>query len=206
MFTNRFIKSFYQNKDKNQFRVAIDHSRIVPKDYANRIMEFDGWYGPLFDKSKLDDPKAIGLTVIQRSKDYMFDLDKTLERTEFLWTYAKNIKTIQIEEISSKTNDYGGMYLNKYCHAERNIINNKFQHFDGAVNVYYKNNYDLRTSTTLNYSEKSSKKIKLFRIDGDIDSTDWTDLTSFFYKGNEMIIKYFDPITYKNKYGVKIKH
>jgi hypothetical protein len=41
---------------------------------------------------------------------------------------------------------------------------------------------------------------KLFRIDGAIDLDDWLGLVSMFYKGNEMVIEYFDPKLFNEKF------
>ncbi len=47
---------------------------------------------------------------------------------------------------------------------------------------------------------RSLKRIKLFRIDGDIDVDKWIELLSQFFKGNEMIIEYFDPELFQQKF------
>ena len=33
----------------------------------------------------------------------------------------------------------------------------------------------------------------MFRVDGQTSLDDWLSLVSLFYKGNEMLIEYFDP-------------
>jgi hypothetical protein len=35
-------------------------------------------------------------------------------------------------------------------------------------------------------------QIKLFRIDGTVDADKWLDLTAFFVRGNELVLRYFD--------------
>lgn len=42
--------------------------------------------------------------------------------------------------------------------------------------------------------------IKLFRIDGAIDLDDWLSLVSMFYKGNEMVLEYFDPKLFNEEF------
>jgi hypothetical protein len=75
---------------------------------------------------------------------------------------------------------------------------------DGAVKVYT-NNYADRFSTQLPTEARCNNYIKLFRIDGDIDIERWLDLTAHFFKGNEMILEYFDPAGFENKFGARIK-
>jgi hypothetical protein len=52
---------------------------------------------------------------------------------------------------------------------------------------------------------KSWKKIKLFRIDGDIDIDEWISLLMAFYKGNEMLLEYFDPQQFDELFAEKIE-
>lgn len=42
--------------------------------------------------------------------------------------------------------------------------------------------------------------MKVFWIDGEIEINIWIDLIVFFFKGNEMIIEYFDLFLYEFKY------
>jgi hypothetical protein len=42
--------------------------------------------------------------------------------------------------------------------------------------------------------------VKLFRIDGAVDLNNWLSLVSMFYKGNEMVIEYFDPHLFDEKF------
>jgi hypothetical protein len=52
---------------------------------------------------------------------------------------------------------------------------------------------------------RSYSKPKLFRIDGDIDIDQWIELAAHFFKGNEMLIEYFDPEEFERRFGAKIK-
>src|SRR6185436_10515564 len=53
-FLNRFIDYFRTTSATNKFRIGIDHTRLMPKEFLERIVEFDAWYGPNFDRNKLD--------------------------------------------------------------------------------------------------------------------------------------------------------
>ena len=35
-------------------------------------------------------------------------------------------------------------------------------------------------------------QIKLFSFDGTVDADKWLDLTAFFFRGNELVLRYFD--------------
>ena len=81
----------------------------------------------------------------------------------------------------------------------------RLRHFDGAVKVYAKDRYDLdRFSRTMPYEERCQYKVKLFRIDGEVDPERWLDLIGYFFSGNEMVLEYFDPEEYDRVFGETI--
>lgn len=73
-------------------------------------------------------------------------------------------------------------------------------HCDGAVKVYLKDEYNRRLNTYMPREPRSFKRIKVFRIDGDIDVDKWIELLSQFFKGNEMIIEYFDRELFQQRF------
>jgi len=204
-FTARFLRYYQKTKSKNNFRVAIDHRRIMPKEFYSQIIEFDTWFGPSFNKTKIDDPAAIGLTVVKRNKNSLFELTNKLDYTEFFWSYHDGIKTFEIEEISDQDYCFENYNFNRYIHSERDIGDKITRHIDGAVKVYLKNTYADRKNSHIPKEMKCYKKIKLWRIDGDIDLDSWKDLISFFYKGNEMIIEYFNPEEFKRMFELRVR-
>jgi len=204
-FTTRFLEYYQKTKSNSNFRIAIDHRRIMPKEFYSRIIEFDTWFGPTFDKDKLDDPHAIGLTLVKRNKNSLFELTNSLDRTEFFWSYRGGIKNFEIEEISDNGYHFEHYYFNKYIHSERDIKSKITRHVDGAVKVYLDNVYSNRKNSQMPNEFKCHKKIKLWRIDGDINLDSWIELISFFYKGNEMIIEYFNPEEFKQMFELRIR-
>jgi hypothetical protein len=96
--------------------------------------------------------------------------------------------------------------MNSYVHSERDVSLRRLRHFDGAVKVYLKDSYPQRLATQLPNELKSHKKIKLFRIDGDIDVDEWIELICLFYKLNEMLIEYFNPEHFEQVFGERIRH
>ena len=204
-FLGRFIRHYLQTKNINQFRIAIDHSRLMPKEFYRHIAELDRWFGPDFDRNKLDNPNAVGLTIKVRNRPSIFDLSNNLDRTEFYWSHRNGIKTFEVEEISSEGYTFGPYYLNRYAHSERDTDRKVLRHFDGAVKVYVEDSYTDRMASQMPTEFKCYKKVKLFRIDGDIDVEEWIELLAHFYKANEMIIEYFDPEQYEKVFGDQIR-
>jgi len=173
----------------------------MPKEFLRHLVEFDTWYGPGFDRSKLDDPNEVGLTVLKRTPTLVakifFD---NVERTEFFWSYRDGIKTFEVEGVSDESGLFDTYYLNKYVHSERDVRTSILRHCDGAVKVYLKDDYNQRLNTPIPREPRSFKRIKLFRIDGEIDVDKWLELLSQFFTGNEMIIEYFDPELFQQRF------
>jgi len=204
-FTSRFINFYHQTHPGNRFRIAIDHHRVMPREFYQQIIELDTWFGPPFDPAELDDPNAVGFSVIKRNKDSLFGLTNDLERTEFFWSFRQGIKTLEIEEISNVGYQFDHYYLNRYVHSERNTQQRKLTHLDGAVKVYLQDSYNDRLRAHMPKQLKSHTKVKLFRIDGDIPLEDWINLISFFYKSNEMIIEYFNPAHFREVFEERVR-
>jgi hypothetical protein len=76
--------------------------------------------------------------------------------------------------------------------GRREMREGAFRHFDGAIKVYLKDRYAERMRAKLPHKD-SYKKLKVFRIDGDINADVWINLTLLFFRGNELVLEYFDP-------------
>lgn len=204
-----FLSKFasFCRQSQNEFRIAIDHRRIISIENFERIMEFDTWYGPHFNRDDLDNLTKLGLTIVQRERPSPFDLSSKIDRTEFFWKADRKtrIKTFEVEEICSDDNSIETYFLNRYIHSERDTENAMLRHFDGAVKVYTNVDYSRRCESQMPKEWRATKKIKLFRIDGNLDVDKWIELISMFFKGNEMVMEYFDPEQYKQRFGAKIR-
>lgn len=192
-FLARFMRCREETSAINSFRIAIDHHRIMPVEFFQHLVECDAWFGPAFSTATLDDAEAVGVTMIKRNADPAFGSNYDLDRAEFMWTYRDGIKTFQAEEIASLRAHFDQFYLNRYLHSERDTTARRFQHVDGAVKVYLDSDYHRRFDSMMPQHAKSYRKIKLWRIDGDIGITHWLKLVSYFFKGNEMVLEYLDP-------------
>lgn len=177
----------------------------MPLNAYERLMECDTWYGPGFDREKLDDPNATGVTVVKRNPNSLFPLDNNLDRTEFFWSSRDGIKTLQVEEISNLDYAFDQYRLNRYLHAERDTKRQVLRHVDGAVKVYIDTEYQERFNSRLPDEPRSYRKIKLWRIDGDLDVSVWLALTALFFKHNEMIIEYFDPKKFEEVFEERVR-
>lgn len=201
-FISAFVRFRSKTKDTNQFRIAIDHRRIMKFADYQSFAERDIWFGPKFAPETLDDISNIGLTVVVRSQPSPFEFTNSLIKTEFLWksNESEKVKTLEIEEVGSFNNIHDHWHINRYAHSERDTAKQTFRHFDGAVKLYEQSNYQNRLDEKMPHQIKSKHYIKLFRIDGNINLENWLSLLSMFYKSNEMVIEYFDPALFENKF------
>jgi hypothetical protein len=202
-FLGRFA-NYVASSTRNMCRVALDHSRLIPREFYERMMELDAWYGPPWDAAALDDPNAVGLTVVGRNQYSLFGLSNKLRFTDFLWTYRDGIKTFQVEEVSEPDYIFGPFVLNRYIHSERDIGLKQLRHLDGAVKVYPCGEYESRIDTHLPDVARCQKQ-KLFRVDGNIELEPWLELIGFFFKSNEMILEYFDPEAFKRTFEHRVR-
>lgn len=200
-----FTRYYRDTNQKNTFRIAIDHTRLMRREDYVRTYEFDSWFGPPFDEDKLDDPNEVGLTVVGRNKTSLFELSNHLHFTDFLWTYKDGIKSLQIEEVHDEEDALEGYVVNRYVHSERDTELGIFRHLDGAVKVYKVSSYDTRRSSHLPEARECYRKPKLWRIDGEIDFETWSSLISLFYKSNETIIEYFNPEAFEMMFELRIR-
>jgi hypothetical protein len=177
----------------------------MPLDAYMRLVEMDTWFGPRFDREKLDDRNAVGLTIVKRNQDSLFKLSNDLDRTEFFWSYRDGVKTLEVEEISNTGYRFEQFNLNRYLHAERDTVSRTLRHVDGAVKVYVHSDYPNRFESQMPREAKSHRKVKVWRIDGDVDVDHWLDLIAMFFKSNEMVIGYFDPERFEEVFDERVR-
>jgi len=185
--------------DGVELRLAIDPLRLGHKtDYAD-IFEADYWYGPKFDEEKLLDPKYKGVVVYKRDPD-IIDLALRLDRTVFLISNCSSdqlVKEIQIEEITHRDprKQSTSYILHRYAHLLYNAEEQLFTHFDGAVKAYTLDEHSKRLEYDW-FPKKScteasvTDKIKLFRLDGEIQTHTVTPILLAFFRYNELISEF----------------
>jgi len=203
-FTPRFIELFWKlNEVKIDKYIALDlnNVRIDVREFG--YIELDTWFGASFEKQISFIPD--GMVKLRPP----LDLDNTLVHFFFAdaysldikWSTKNGIKTFQAEEF--KTDDLilekdGEDYFPvRYIHAEFDLENGYFRHFDGALHYYTLDEYIQRRDSDFNYNAKNRTQIKslsekLFKLNGVISVNLWIELTSHFFAGNPLILEYFD--------------
>ncbi len=217
LYYHPFLRRFYTSNftiggllkkitgQKNiSLKIAIDPVRLSDPIWLKNIIEADYWQGPIFSKSKLNDPNFVGTTVYARNAENQQTLDFTwpVVKTVFYITNKKEsgLKQIEIEEINPQNDriTINNKYVfQKYAHFIWDAQTNTFNHFDVAVKVYSLSEhlkrlqYDWETRKILDPG-KPLCKIKLFRLDGKIDASILLELLGDFFRYNELINEFFE--------------
>lgn len=199
-----FIAKFWGfNEPLIESHVALDLNRVRIDMSSSQYMEFDTWYGASFSNQienikdglvKLRPP----LDIEPRVLDWLFKNNYSLDIN---WHTSGGIKTFQLAAFWDDTIriEFEGqeVFPVKYVHAEYDISQGCFRHFDGAIHMYNEEDYLLRRESDFNYNFKGDVQIKshskkLFKLNGKIEVETWIDLTSHFLTGNPLVIEYFE--------------
>lgn len=203
-YAPRFVEIFWQfNEDKTHKYIAVDSNRVRINVDGSMYMEFDTWYGAEF-KNTISDIEN-GIVKLRPPLDLEpFQINFFFGSTHSLdikWTSKYDIKTFQLEEFKTDSEkillDGKEYFPVKYIHAEFDCKKDQFRHFDGAIHLYNEEDYYQRRDSDFNYNKKSDSQIKsvsqkLFKINGELSTENWIELTSHFLTGNPLIFEYFE--------------
>lgn len=203
----------------NDVAIAVDHYRFCPRGELQPFMELDAWFGAPFAMHDVDAPWKVGATVHGRSRA-ISPMDASGLLTEFRWTFADGLKTLEIEELHRPPvpEKWVRPMVCRYVHSIRDTRTRRFVHLDGALTSYDPEAYARRYAQALNHHESkvwADRKVKVFRIDAPqsndnarIDDGSWSDLITSFFRGNELVLEYFDgrPFAeiYRSRYGQEL--
>lgn len=199
----RFVELFWAlDKSGLDAYIALDFDRVRINIDNTCYIEADTWYGAPYDDNisnikdsviKLAPPRDIDSGYINTFFNNAYALD-------IEWYTSGNIKTFQslefkTEEVTILKN--GNQYHPvRYVHAEYDLNNQHFRHFDGAIQYLTSNEYLARRDTDFNHNRKAKNQIKpasekLFKFNGNIDVEMWKEFTSHYFTGNPLIYEYY---------------
>lgn len=198
---NAFI---FEEQKKNQvLSIAIDLHRLRINVDDTFYAEFDTWFGPRFyneigrisdGPSKLAPPPGLSESFYDR----WFSNTKFLD---ILWTSHQHVREFQLEEIKAEiiSVNYRGKIFHpvRYIHAEFDEETGYFRHMDGAVHLYSDDEYEIRTRENLNINVENFRNrikplsVKLFKINGQIPSSQFVSYCSLFLVHDPLIHEYF---------------
>lgn len=200
----RFLKCFLKTVNlKSKYYLGLNKNYLNLNKPDFQVIEADFWYGAKFN----EDISTIKNDIVQLKPPILKNKDRVkviFDDTEVLnikWSQKGKIKICEIEEIKSKKHKIkfkdNSYYPAKYIHCEFDLEKNEFRHFDGAITLFSEEEYELAVKSDLNYNKKNSilikpKHVKLFKINGKIDTKDWVDLSLLFMEGQLLLVEYFN--------------
>lgn len=205
-FAPHFVLQFWQLNLSNhnlEPAIAIDADRVRINIDSRAYREFDTWMGASFKEDIVSIPDGI---VKHRPPldigDFMIGfLFADTYSLDIKWSTKDGIKTFQAEEFKNEkvTVVRNGIeyFPSRYIHAQFDLELGKFVHFDGAIHFYTLDDYCARIDEDFNYNAKhnlqiKSDSMKLFRINGIIETETWINFTSHFFTGDPLIFEYFE--------------
>ena len=199
-FSWRLINKIREVMKKNsELRV---YFQIIPNEISLKSefrdsLEFDYSWGPKIPK-KLDNLK-VGVTQHASSKK---DRElENLEKTDFWWKQTNDdLMELQIEELRNKSRHLVQPKTNKkayplkYAHLQYDKKSKKINHLDCALRIYLEDKFDerLQKNDISLVSKKDCDRLKLFKLQGQIDAKDAFDILSFFFENNSDVRQYFE--------------
>lgn len=211
-FAPRFIEIFWNyNSPLIDKYVSLDFDRVRINVDSRMHMEFDTWYGAKFNKNiaEIEDGIVKLASPVDLDPFQVGFLFGNVHSLNIKW-YTKEavennintkIKVFQAEEFKrpeSKIIKNGIEYFPaKYIHAEFDILNGTFRHFDGAIHFYTESEYLQRRDTDFNHNDKNNSHIKtlsqkLFKVNGEVHVNDWVEITTHYLTGDPLIFEYFE--------------
>ncbi len=83
------------------------------------------------------------------------------------WETKNNIKSFQAEEFKTEEikieYENGSFHPVRYIHAEYDLTEKVFRHFDGAIHFYTEDEYYRRRDSDFNFNKKNTTHIKSIR-------------------------------------------
>ena len=207
------LRAFAKEHPEVAFAIGIDHSRVLPEGHPPRpILEFDRWWGPDWGSLDLADPvSAPGDTWLVRTWPGVL-LHRGWGALSVHWRKDGIYRHLQIDEVVPPTQTcswFGGRVATRCVHAMYDLGSKSFCHLDGAVKIacpcYYR----------LGWSEKRNRyipqavrlpKYKVFRFDGPIPTDSVPDLCTAWFRGNELILEYFQGKPYRQIWAERRGH
>lgn len=197
-----FIKRFWKlNSPDIKKYIAIDEDRVRINVDGSAYREYDTWFGAPFNKdiSKIDNV-IVKLKPPLWIDDIYNDLFGNVYCLDIKWSESSQIKTFQALEIKNSdvvlTMEGQDLFPARYLHAEFDLLTGTFRHFDGAVQLFTRDEYFSRRDSDFNMQLKNDKHIKarskkVFKLNGVIPIDLWVDFCCQFFAKNPLTFEYF---------------
>lgn len=199
----RFIQLFWamDNPEIDTY-IALDLDRVRLNVDNSCYVELDTWFGAPFKRDirqiedgnvKLRPPMDLDTSFIS----FMFNGAYSLD---IRWKTVGTIKSFYALEFKQEDivipvagRDY---HPTRYIHAEFDVEQNCFRHFDGAIQYFTDEEYFERRDSDFNHDRKGNNQIKpmskkSFKLNGKISTEIWKEFSSHFFSGNPLMYEYY---------------
>jgi hypothetical protein len=183
--------SFAQRKNLS-VKLALDPDIVGLPGTWRPAIELQYWWGPKFNENL---PEVQNAVTRHKANDNL-RLFHGIDRMEFWWHAQSGIKTLEAEEILQQPS-FGisaDAYGCRYVHSMIDRVSGKPYHLDGAVRIYDAEKMIIRLDQSIADAGRNSDYVKLWRIDGAIEVSEWKALISHFYRDNRLVGEYFDGV------------
>jgi hypothetical protein len=174
-------------------RLALDERRVRFKDEYQENFESDFWYGRSLTEEDLDNLSAVGET-FHGDADGGTSLLNPYAGLSVRWKANGPLKSVEIEEFMPPPAPGAEWVFARYLHAIRDTSKRAFVHCDGAVKAFSAGAYP-RAQQDFKRRGKGERYRKLFRIDGEFPVSVWSELACSWFRGNRLILEYFNEST-----------
>jgi hypothetical protein len=174
-------------------RLALDDRRLRHKDEYEEWEESDFWYGRGRVVDDLDNLSAVGETFHGDPGGGTSWLHP-YAGLSVRWTADGPLKGVEIEEFMPPPKRGAEWVLARYLHAIRDTEKEAFVHCDGAVKAFAADQYPM-SQQDFRARGKGDRYRKLFRIDGQFPTAVWSELACSWFRGNKLILEYFESAT-----------
>lgn len=168
--------------------------RIKPINSSREFIKKEFVYGVKFNWDRIKNLKSESICEYQPTRDPDNGKYEKGHTTQFLCELKENnIVQFSCEELPS-INDYPKEnihYSTRFIHALYDTSSSCITHFDGAVHIYEKSEYERRLSQNLRKHNKAYTKAKIFLIDEKINQELFESISQTFFNGNDMLKQYF---------------
>jgi hypothetical protein len=165
-------------------RVRLDPFLHGPTDEFSFLELRAWWHGPSLDWDHIG-----GLSEVIRCQAGPDALSHgSIGRTDLAWVPREDGVHFLCEELPK--HELIGRRAGRYFHAIYRPEESQFLHLDGALRLYSAEEYELRWATTVDRAGKAGTRMKVVRLDGEIERETFCDLLQTFFYWNRDLTAY----------------
>lgn len=185
----QFLEYLQQlNQARMEVLVALDNDMVGLAETYRPRLEAAYWFGPEFS----EDVSSIPTGITRHQAGERLRLFTGIDHTEFWWQSRQGLHILEAEEVYSSPTPSEPIetYRCRYVHSIVDESEGAIQHFDGAIRSYGLEQMLERVEVNLSGAARNTDYTKLWRIDGQVETSEWKTLLLHFYRDNYLVGEY----------------